>query len=318
VIQKTGSLPKIKISLRIKKILRALIFRKNTLGMVVDYEKSTVLSDKTIAIKRIDKLFGLIKLKLQQLLIIKKLNTLPNYIGLIAGYKSLDRFTRRSDPIIWIGSNDYHTFNKVKKELVLNRSHQAVEPFILFIDDNLPGAHDWTLLGISAPVTEALYYPALNTFFEKIESIYDMPVRIAAHPSDADEDYVRKMGVRHVIYGNTAMLTLQSSLVLMHASTAVSFAVMARKPIIFLTTQELDQSHYGLNVMTMSESLGSPLVFMDVNNTKEIELKKIFIDECKYSLYEANYLHNEHSNEIEPWGALIGFINTSPQMAEHA
>lgn len=317
VVQKTGSLPTVEISVRIKNIV-IKFFRRNTIGSSIDLENINAKVGGLISINRIDKLFDKIKLKLQQILTLKKLKSLPNYIGLIAGDKSLDTFTGRSNPIIWIGSNDYHTFNKVKRESALYRCSQIIEPFILFIDDNLARASDWILLGIPPPVTESIYYSDLNVFFEKIESIYDMPVRIAGHPNSiSDKNYQSNMRGRPLIFGSTAEQALQSSLVLAHGSTAVSFAVMARKPIIFLTSQELDQSPYGLHVITMSESLGSPLVFIDRDSQQINDCKTLEVDALKYSLYEANYLRNERSNENEPWGAFVEFINSSSQMAEN-
>jgi hypothetical protein len=118
------------------------------------------------------------------------------------------------------------------------------------------------------------------------------------------------MGGRSVIFGRTAELALQSTIVLVHASTATSFAVLARKPIISLTTQELDRGDYGLLVRTMSQSLGTPLVFIDRFSKRINDLKTLVVDELKYSSYESSYLRNELSNEKEPWGALIGILST--------
>ena len=311
VIQKTGSLPIPNISLRIKTIV-IKFFRENKTGSLVDLKNINPTVEESISIGRLGKIFGKIHAKLRRVTILIKLKSLPNYIGLIAGYKSLDPFTRSSNPIIWIGSHDYHTFYKAKNELALNKDPQINGPFILFIDDALVNASDWTLLGLPAPVTGKTYYAALNAFFEKIESVYDMPVKIAGHPNSiVDENYSSKIGGRSVIYDSTAKLVLQSSLVLVHGSTATSFAVLARKPILHITTLELDQTDYGLHVRVMSKSLGTELIFIDIYNRKKIDLKEIPIDECKYRLYEVNFLCNERSSEIEPWGGLVDFIKNS-------
>jgi hypothetical protein len=314
VIQRTGNLPGLTIKMRVINSIRTLFINRKILFRQVESKNNANSASKETVIKRINNLFAKLKRKLHLILVMDKLNSFPDRIGLIAGNKSLDLFTRRCKPIIWIGSHDYHTFNKAKKELTLNKTIEINTTFILFIDDCLPNASDWIVLGMPAPVSEAMYYPALNNFFEQIESIYKMPVRIAGHPnSAADKNYTLKMGGRSVSHGNTAMLTLQSSLVLIHGSTATSFAVLARKPIICLTSRELDQSNYGSHVRVMSESLGCPLVFIDNNENLMDNLKKLYVNERKYELYETNYLHSERSMEIEPWGELVEYIKKTSE-----
>jgi hypothetical protein len=315
VIPKIGSNPLPKIEDRVKKLMR-LISTSWKKGILVDSKNNTVTARKTPILGRIFKPLNRthkkVKEKLQKVRILREIDSLPNHIGLIAGFKSLDSLTSKSDPIIWVGANDYHAFNKAKNELGLNRNRWINKDFILFIDDCLLKATDWMLLGISPPVTEELYYPALTTFFAKIEAIYDMPVKIAGHPNSlTDRNFQFNMGGRSIIFGDTAALALQSSLVLVHGSTAISFAVLARKPIVSLTSQELDQENYGQHVRTVSSELGSPLVFIDLPVKQINNLEKLKVDEKKYSLYEANYLYNDLCTEGEPWGAFIDYINSS-------
>ncbi len=310
VVQKTGTLPIARIDLRIKNMMIDLLFRRSTPRALINSERKVVTPARGGLIKLVNKILFKINSKLQQAILLRKLGKLPNYICLIAGYKSLDNFTRRGKPIIWICSNDYHTFNKVEKGLTLNPLKKIHEPFILFIDDCVADAHDWILLDIPPPVTSAAYFSDLNDFFEKNEAIYGMPVKIAGHPNSvADENYQSKMGGRSVIFDLTAELTLQLTIVLTHASTATSFAVLAKKPIISLTTHELNQSPYGLNVKTMSKSLGTQLIFIDSYSDQMVNLKTIAVNKHKYNLYKVNYLCNEHSKEMEPWGGFIEYAS---------
>lgn len=312
IVQRTGLLPSTKILIRIKNRLIALIFKANFGHILDNSESSTFVSRKVTEIKWSVKLIDRCKLEVQLIRGLIKFNSLPGYIGLIAGSKSLDRFTIKCDPIVWIGSQDYHTFNKAKNELTLKYGQEINQPFILFIDDNLPNANDWAILGIHPPVTEALYYPAINAFFEKVESIYNMPVKIAGHPNNiADENFPARFAGRKVVFGETATLVLQSTLVLAHASTAISFAVMARKPIVYLTSMEIEHSHCKQYLITMSNSLGAPLVFIDKEFNKGIFLKSLVVDDLKYRLYEKNYLCNELSDERKPWEALIKYIKNN-------
>ena len=64
IVQKTGSLPTVKISMRIQNILMAFIFKRNNMGIFEDSRNSKVVSGKNTRIKQALKLIDKIKLKL--------------------------------------------------------------------------------------------------------------------------------------------------------------------------------------------------------------------------------------------------------------
>ncbi len=311
IVQKTGALPSPGILLRVRGWVLN-IWCKRTWSVVPDESPKIMFtppsSEKAgLFAKVVEKVLH----RMHQIRILQEMRSFPDYIGLIAGEKSNDRFTARSKPLIWIGSNDYHTFNKVKAGYDLRIASGTVGSFILFIDDCLFGAHDWALLSIPPPVTELEYFPALQAFFEKIELEYGIPVVIAGHPnSENDDSYMTRMGGRGVVYGKTAALAIAASLVIIHGSTATSFAVLARKPLISLTSMQLDRSSYGRHIRAMSFALGSRLIFIDKPNSWSKGVLRAVVNEQKYHAYESGYLRSEHSNETEPWGALIEFINS--------
>ena len=111
---------------------------------------------------------------------------------------------------------------------------------------------------------------------------------------------------RSVIFGNVAKLALQSIFVLIHESTAASFAVIARKPISHLATDELDQGHYGLHAKKMSRVVGTILLNVD-NSDNMINCLKMAAYEEKYSLCEVKYLGDEQLVEIGAWGAFVDY-----------
>lgn len=311
IVQKTGALPAHGITLRVMGLMLNMWYKMAR--PVVPVVSTKVVASPSFSSKDgiFDKVVDMFRQRMRLTRVLREIRTFPDYIGLIAGEKSNDLFTARSKPVIWIGSNDYHTFNKVKSGSDLRIASGTVGSFILFIDDCLFGAHDWALLSIPPPVTELEYFPALQAFFEKIELEYGIPVVIAGHPnSENDDSYMTRMGGRGVVYGKTAALAIAASLVIIHGSTATSFAVLARKPIISLTSMELDRSSYGLNVRAISLALGSRLIFIDKPNSWSKGVLRAVVNEQKYHAYESGYLRSEHSNETEPWGALIEFINS--------
>lgn len=308
VTQKMGTLPTSNLAMRILFSIRLFFSDRKVLRDKVK-NNASLGGNCCIFNHAVRILFLKISQALKKIMALTKLISMPGSISLVAGNKSLDIFSRGCSEIIWTGSNDFYTFKKVKKELSLCKSDRVAAPFILFIDDCLPNALDWILLGIPAPISSANYYPMLNRFFAKIESMHNMPVKIAAHPNSAtDKEYTDNMGGREVFHGTTASLAIQSSIVLIHGSTAVSFAILARKPIISMTSRELDGSRYGLHVRAMSKSIGSPLIFIDGEDSVLRDLAKHDVDEKKYKLYESSYLCNDSSLKSEPWDGLIKYI----------
>jgi hypothetical protein len=306
VVVASGILPSLSLKSKIKRTFLGVSSESIKADYLVEKNARKAFTSYRVVTNMLYKLRDILKRYLSY----RSLKRFRPFVGLLAGNKSLNHYTRKSNPIIWIGSNDYHDFIKAKSDFEVKGTLQMNEPFILFIDDNLPNASDWVFLGIRPPVTESLYYPALNIFFEKIESIYGMPVKIAGHPNSlADKKIKSKMGGRSVIFGDTATMVLQSSIVLIHGSTATSFAVLARKPTLFLTTQELDNSWDGPHIRTMANSLGSRIIFMDQPIEQTIDLEAITINDSKYNRYEENYLRNHHANEDWPWAGFIDYVN---------
>lgn len=303
VAQKTGNLPSPSIVNRVKNLFH-IMKKKHVCGIGnsgLQFEKKSI--SKRHSVSLINSFFNILKKVLSTN---KKLY--PD-ISLLAGNNSLNIYTKKASRIIWIGSNDYHHYNKAVLDLNAKNELKQKDDFILFIDDALPYANDWVLMKMNSPVTAEKYYPLLRNFFEKIEFQYGIPVVVAGHPnSRSDNHYFANLGGRKIVFGESASLAIQSKFVLVHGSTAVSFAVLAHKPILFITTRELDSSHYGMHVRTMANSLGSSVIFMDEIDGTTPSLLQPTINVHKYKLYEFNYLCCEHSEESAPWGNFINYI----------
>lgn len=308
VVPRAGALPVPGVTDRLSDFFagKSLVMRAEAGDLSVS---STGPNRRGMNRKRIGILIAKLIGKVRQVIAVRK-NITPPDICLLAGNKSLDFYTKKSPTIIWIGSNDFHQFNKARLDVTSNRNGPVEGGYLLFIDDAIATANDWKILNIKPPVTASEYYPMLRAFFGRLESFYGVPVVIAGHPnSKSDDSYSSNLGGRKVFFGETAALVLQSTMVLIHGSTATSYAVLARKPTMFFTTRELDGAAYGIHVRTMAKSLGRPLVFMDDLGNDELGSYPIEIDERKYKLYETNYLRSALSREDAPWQAFINFVN---------
>ena len=68
---------------------------------------------------------------------------------------------------------------------------------------------------------------------------------------------------RRVVDMPTASLVRGSSLVLCHYTTAVSFPVIFRKPVLFLTSDKMETNASGVMVARLSSWLGSRRINID-------------------------------------------------------
>ena len=109
------------------------------------------------------------------------------------------------------------------------------------------------------------------------------------------------------MFGKTATLTQDCKFVIAHASTAISYAVLAQKPIIFVTSKSLDRSFYGVSVRSMSAVLGAPLVFAD--SAEALNLGNFEVDPLKYNKYVSSYLQQLGASQLVVWTHFMDFVS---------
>lgn len=242
----------------------------------------------------------------------KEYNYLNNTIFVAAGNKALSKNFRRCKTIVWCGSENYHIFRKID-DLNQEETHKNTsEPYILFIDENLPGASDWLLLNIPPPIKKEIYFVRLEEAFQKIEKFYNLPIVIAGHPRDQDvEGYSSKFNGRKVVFMNTAKLVLDSILVVTFASTAVSFAVLGRKPILFLMLREMTRGRYFGDAEAIAQSLALPQIYVDDLDEALQLFSTNQINSSRYDTYIQDYLCNELSTETDYLQGFIEYVKRS-------
>lgn len=215
-------------------------------------------------------------------------------IFLIGGLAYKDKLKKKN--IIKAHSMDYDVYLKLKNNLNIKENNYAV-----FLDEDIINHSDLFLEGLNKPVTEIQYYKSLKFFFNKIENESGIKVKIAFHPK-------RKKEIPNLLkefiytFENTAELVMNSKLVLAHSSTAISFAVLFKKPIIFLTTNELIKSWQQPRIENFSKILNSQIINMDEVYKKKMKIENLFtIDNKKYSDYLDQYIKFPNSPDISIW-----------------
>jgi hypothetical protein len=197
--------------------------------------------------------------------------------------------------------------------LELRRSAAVAAPaYAVFIDQDYCFHPDFVSLGIAAPVTADKYFGVLCNGLRTLSRALRLSVQIAAHPRSTYQsrgsDYFQGLPIS---YGRTAELIRDSAVVVCHSSTAVQFAVLFSKPIIFVTTDELVASPQGRYVSMLAAELGKSPINLDADLSQVDWDREMRIDAAKYSQYQTRYIKSAGSPELPLWDIVIDHIEKS-------
>ena len=93
-----------------------------------------------------------------------------------------------------------------------------------------------------------------------------------------------------------------------HYSTSVQFAVLARKPLLLITTDELNASGDGSIILAIAAELGKSVINIDYDYA-DIDLKsELRVDDEKYAEYQRKYIKMDGSAEKSTWDILIDHL----------
>lgn len=171
-----------------------------------------------------------------------------------------------------INHPDYDDYHYVLKD---NGGKVADGRYAVFYDSYFPLHPDFKYIHkLKMDVDYSHYLASMNHFFDWVEKKYDLEVIIAAHPSSnyGKDDF----NGRKIIKWHTCDLTINAQLVINQSSNSTSFAVLANKPIIFITCDDLEKCRYmSRYVTTLSDYLGKSKINIDQEDYDNIEITQI-------------------------------------------
>ncbi|MBC8393738.1 MAG: hypothetical protein H8E17_14370 [Deltaproteobacteria bacterium] len=206
---------------------------------------------------------------------------------------------------IWSHYFDYDVYLEQLQKPVKTDKAMGV-----FLDNYLPFHPD----AINDPIiVQEEYYPLLCSFFDYIEHNYGVHIVIAAHPRSKYENHQNCFGGRPVIRGKTSQLVRQAGFVMLHSSASFAFAVLFRKPAIFVTTDRLRQGRAGQIIGTLIDFMASTFGKspINLNDTFEIDWgKELMIDEEAYRNYKNKYIKKENTEDLPLWQVFANHLKS--------
>ncbi|MEG2761281.1 MAG: hypothetical protein RR921_08145, partial [Mucinivorans sp.] len=165
--------------------------------------------------------------------------------------------------IVKVNSDDYDNYLRIKANPRIKEKN-----YILFLDEYLPLHPDTELIGIKNVSAEE-YYPILNSFFDRIEQQFSMPVVVAAHPKSLkykENDYFNG---RQVLFGLSADLSRDAHFVLAHDSTSINYPIAFGVKLHFITSHSIEKSINSVhqNVLMFANYLHCNWQYMDDEQT---------------------------------------------------
>jgi hypothetical protein len=201
---------------------------------------------------------------------------------------------------LWAHALDYDIYLEKSAEEVKTTSSQSV-----FLDQLAPMFQgDALALSYQVFTTVENYYPSMCKFFDHVEKQLDIKVEIAAHPKSNHPSYPEYYGGRKTSRGMTFEMLKNSRLAMTLCSTAIHFAILLKKPIIFLTTNEQEKDkRLSLYNKALAHSLGKTVINIDDPFNINWE-RELYVDEKIYDDYIDRYIKKRGSEELNTWQIL--------------
>lgn len=243
------------------------------------YANSTLMAPMSTRIKKLFSglIIGILKNRFKQLLLLgyNKIHKVKQYDYYLSSSAIVNRTHSINHP-------DYEKWRFDKSKPVIDGC------YAVFCDIYFPYHPDIkNFAKCSHEVNGEVYQRKLRDFFDFIELKYQLPVVIAAHPK-ADYDG-NEFGNRPIIKYKTNNLIAYSSLVLMHWSNSVSFAVLNKRPIVLFYTDE-HRTNYSWKsaIEQLSKTLG--LAEYNIDKIGFYNVKPQCVDDNIASEYVHTYL----------------------------
>ena len=224
-------------------------------------------------------------------------------MAVLSGAAGLGEWVRDVPHKIWTHSFDYDLYLSLRGDAAA-----GVQPYAVFLDEDMAFHTDYDFLGLELPVTPERYYSALNRFFDRFQREAGLPVVVAGHPRHVRPGMWEE---RTPVYNQTAELVRDAAIVLGHASTSISFAVLWSKPVVCLTTSELSRSSTGARIELVSGILSAPLIDVDAPGAALHSDAFRHVNQAAYDRYQQDYIKRPGTPDLPVWRIFSEYVRAN-------
>jgi hypothetical protein len=201
-------------------------------------------------------------------------------------------------------------------DIYLGLSKSARTPggrYVVFVDQDYCFHPEYLYQSIRSIASPERYFPAIRDVLERISIALGLEVRVAAHPrATYQQRGLDCFGQFSIEYGKTAELIKYCEAVVCHDSTAIQFAVLFGKPLIFVTTDELACSYEGRSIEKVAAELGKSPINLDRADLASVDWnKELDMDAGLYARFRRTYIKTDGSPELPLWDIVIDHIENA-------
>lgn len=250
--------------------------------------------------------FGKIKEKILNLIeqIYNKIGLIKNYdLVLAAGLIQKSKYNGISN-VIPINFYDYDNYLCVKDDTYCIITYE----YCVFLDDNLVYDIDFIAFNIKT-VTATLYFKSLCAFFDSLEKLFNLKVVVAAHPKV--EYQGNEFGNRDIIKGKTNELVKDCNFTITSHSASTSFAILYKKPIVFIYTNELKDLVCCQTIKQFAYILDASIFNIDTIQSEDdlLQAQISNVNSTKYEDFKYKYLTSKSTENKLSCNILLEFLN---------
>ncbi len=194
--------------------------------------------------------------------------------------------------IIWCHALDYDLYLALEQQGAGPRRRSG--DYAVFLDQYVPFHSDYLYNKNSPRYDPDAYYSTLLKYFAAFEKQTGLQVKIAAHPRSKYEERGDLFQGREITRGKTAELVRDAAIVLLHGSVALNFAVLYRKPVIFITLDMFKETRLESLTNEMADRLGKSPINISEPHTMEFEAEFRF-DRSKYQRYQESFIKRKET-----------------------
>lgn len=217
-------------------------------------------------------------------------------------------FIKRSLKKVYSQTEDYEKMMNNKEPYYVQN-----KKYILFLDDMLPNHPDYNTYTPPkpSPTNEDTYLRELNLFFKKVEDLTGFEVIIALHPKSSIKNWNQIFPNRKIFISSTLKLAKNCVCALAHESTSISYAVMFKKPIIFLSSDEIENSWIYINIIGKANYLGAETINITKFNSNHKKINIHDYNSIAFNKYFDNFIKHPLSTGQSGWKSLLEIINNN-------
>lgn len=221
----------------------------------------------------------------------------PDYV-VVGGVKSEQKVKSIKCKLIRAHNLDFDFILNDARPEDLSKSH------ILFLDEDSCYHSDYIHLGITPCASPKKYFLTMNEGLIKIADVFNSKVVVAAHPRSNCKRRPDSFKFP-IIKDRTYELIKNAKLIVAHGSTAIQLAVLLRKPILLVTTDELEKSWCSRTYSGWRSELKKSVINLD-HLTKSADLvASSVVDESLYNAYINNYVKQNKTPMKRAWTIII-------------